>query len=458
MKKNLNSMIIDNSYFKWLEAIMKDKEELIDEARWGYNLDKEDKEKFGLIHELVKKLVEFTIKNDKEYESLSKYYVRYNEEIYCFENDGEIGFICRKVFPRDEKREHDVFENFRKTVSTENEKNIIKYEEFKKISDKYNTKIDKYIIEYDEFRKFCKKNMKENFLFLKNRVNESLNNTDLERINYVLSQIDGPTLVSGVGGSSVVSEYTSKILGVKNHIITRNSEPRDFNYLDLELYKNVVACSYSGNNYGVKLAFLNSLKHYLLASKENEKDDITNLTYKCLDNETSFISLGATLIPCSILLNYYLDNDKERILDNINEYNFDFDCNCDCFEIFSGLDTSTLSTYLDSTMTEAGIGIPVVHDKYSYCHGRSTLSTVKNNIAIYFNGGKELDKLYLEELPKYYKDVIVIDAKDNLVDEYKALVKCMYLTKYIAEQKNIDLSGVDYSPIVKKLYYYNGKM
>ena len=132
MKKNLNSMIIDNSYFKWLEAIMKDKEELMDEARWGYNLDKEDKEKFGLIHELVKKLVEFTIKNDKEYESLSKYYVRYNEEIYCFENDGEIGFICRKVFPRDEKREHDVFENFRKTVSTENEKDIIKYEEFKK--------------------------------------------------------------------------------------------------------------------------------------------------------------------------------------------------------------------------------------------------------------------------------------------------------------------------------------
>ena len=33
----------------------------------------------------------------------------------------------------------------------------------------------------------------------------------------------------------------------------------------------------------------------------------------------------------------------------------------------------------------------------------------------------------------------------------------MYLTKYIAESKNMDLSGVDYNPIVKKLYKYNGK-
>ena len=34
----------------------------------------------------------------------------------------------------------------------------------------------------------------------------------------------------------------------------------------------------------------------------------------------------------------------------------------------------------------------------------------------------------------------------------------MYLTKYIAERQNKDLSGADYNPIVKKLYKYNGNL
>lgn len=300
------------------------------------------------------------------------------------------------------------------------------------------------------------KNMKENFENLERRIFNSLYNTDLEKINYELSNLEGATLVSGVGGSSVVSEYASKILMKKNHIITKNIEPRDFKYIDTSLYKNVLACSYSGNNYGVDLAFLNNLKHYLLTSKENKKEDIINLIYNCLDKEHSFISLAATLIPCSILLNYYLDNEKERIIDHLDCYSFEFDVRCDAFEIFTGIDTSTASKYLESTMVESGIGIPIIHDKYSYCHGRSTISMVSRNIAIYFNTGTELDKLLLEELPKYYKDVVVLNSDVSVLGEYVTLVKCMYLTKYIAESKELDLSGVDYNPIVQKLYKYHG--
>ena len=70
------------------------------------------------------------------------------------------------------------------------------------------------------------KNMQENFKKLEERVFDSLSNSDLERINYELSGINGETLVSGVGGSSVVSEFAAKVLGRKNHIITRNIEPR----------------------------------------------------------------------------------------------------------------------------------------------------------------------------------------------------------------------------------------
>lgn len=303
-----------------------------------------------------------------------------------------------------------------------------------------------------------KKNMQENFEKLDGRVFDSLYTTDLEKINYELSKINEPILVSGVGGSSVVSDYASKIINKKNNVITKCVEPRDFKYLNTNGFKSVLACSYSGKTYGVSLAFLNDMKHYLLASKESEEKDVINLTYNCTEKEKSFISLSSTLIPCSILLNYYLENEKEYIIDNIESYEYDFDVNCDAFEIFTGLETSTASKYLESTIIESSIGVPIIHDKYSYCHGRSTFSTTNNNIAIYFNLNTELDKVLLRELPKYYKDVIKLDSKNTPMSEYILLIKCMYLTKYIAEMKNKDLSGVDYSPIVKKIYYFNGSV
>ena len=302
------------------------------------------------------------------------------------------------------------------------------------------------------------KNMKENFENLERRVFDSLYNSDLDKINYELSKINDNTLVSGVGGSSVVSVYASKVLSKKNNIITSCVEPRDFNYLNTSLYKNVLSCSYSGNNYGVKLSFLNNLKHFLLSSKKNLEEDIINLTYTCYDEEKSFISLAGTLIPCSIMLNYYLNNNPEFIIDNLDSYSYNFDVECDAFEIFSGIDTFTASKYLESTMVESGIGIPIIHDKYSYCHGRSTISTVNNNIAIYFNCNTELDKLLLNEIPKYYKNVIVINTSNGLISEYKLLLKCMYLTKFIAEKKKKDLSCVDYNPIVKKIYKYDKEL
>lgn len=418
--KTFSDLIIDNSYFKWIERVLEE-EEILDDVFYYHNGVTSEEEKFYLknLRNLFKKLYDYSVKYNKNhnFENAFKYYVKYNDSYYEIGNDGECTYVEKSI-----------------PIG------------------------DFLVVVYEDFRKYCKKNMVENFENLKDSISYSLSNSDLEKINYELKKIDKPTLVSGVGGSSVVSEYGAKILSDKNNIIARNTEPRDFMYMNTKPYKNVVSCSYSGKNYGVDLAFLNNLKHYLLASKESNREDVTSLTYNLNHKETSFISLSATLIPCSILLNYYLDNKNGEIIDSINNYHFNFDCNCDCYEIFSGFDTSVLSTYLDSTMTEAGIGIPVVHDKYSYCHGRSTLSIVKNNIAIYFNCGKELDKLYLEELPKYYKDVIVIDTKDNLLDEYKALVKCIHLTKYIAEKQSKDLSGVDYSPIVKKLYYYNKEL
>lgn len=296
------------------------------------------------------------------------------------------------------------------------------------------------------------KNMKVNFEYLKGRVVDALNNTDTKYINYELSKLYKPTLVNGVGGSSVVSDFGAKVLSVKNSIVVRNTEPRDMIYMDKSGYSNVIACSYSGNNFGVDLSFDNNLKKYLLSRNTNE--EAVNLQYKTtIDNERSFISLGATLIPISVLINYYLNGD-ESFLDDIEECIFSFDTECDVYEIFSGYDTSTTSKYLESTMVESGIGIPIVHDKYSYCHGRSTMSINNNSIAIFLNRNTELDRLLLREISKYYKNVIVIDGKykDMILDDYQMLVQAMYLTKFIAESKSKDLSKVEYSPLCKTLY------
>ena len=203
------------------------------------------------------------------------------------------------------------------------------------------------------------------------------------------------------------------------------------------------------------------MRKYLLSNNSFDDNDVTYLKYNTnIDKEKSFISLAATLIPVSILMNYYLKGQNSLMLDCIEETPFNFDLESDIYEIFSGYDTSTSSKYLESTMTESGIGIPIVHDKYSYCHGRSTLGINYNTVAIYYNRNTEYDRMMLEELKQYYSRIITIDSKfeDQILDDYQMLIQSIYLTKYIAEKKSKDLSKVDYSPIVKKLYKYNGQI
>lgn len=304
------------------------------------------------------------------------------------------------------------------------------------------------------------KNMKINFEYLKRRVEDALDRTDLEFIRSELLKIKDASIVSGVGGSSVVSEFGSKVLNKKNGIISINCEPRDFLYQGVSGFKNVISCSYSGNNYGVDLSFDNDLKKYLLSNNPSTSEDVVNLQYQtAIDKERSFISLGATLIPVSILMDYYLEGEDNKLLDLILEKDFSFEPS-HIYEIFSGYDTRTTAKYLESTLVESGIGIPIVHDKYSYCHGRSTLSNVQQSNAIYFNRETEFDKMMVEELKQYYQEVIVIESKstDQVIDDFQMLVQAMYLTKYLAEKQSKDLSKVEYSPVNKKLYKYSGQI
>lgn len=421
-EKEFKKMILSDEYVHWLIQFTNKYSEF-DDVYFVHNyrhlLSQDALLMIDYLKYLYNELNRYAIKRDVNYEAVFSYILSYNDERYVIENYGE-GYSCRKYNSND---------------------------------------ITLPCINYNEFKKSLEKNMQINFDFLKDRVIDSLNHSDLEFIRHELSKLDEPTIFSGVGGSSVVSEFGSKVINKKNGIISINSEPRDFIYRNNTTFKNVVACSYSGNNYGVSLSFDNNLKHYLLSNNSFDDNSVTYLKYSTtLPKENSFISLAATLIPVSVMLNYYLGDNN--FTDMIKPYNFNFDVNASCYEIFSGIDTSTVSKYLESTMIEAGLGIPIVHDKYAYCHGRSTISTRYNSIAIYLYKGTEFDKMMLDELVKYYKDIVVLGtlSSDQLLDDYQMLVQAMYLTKYMSESQKIDLSGVKYNPIVKKLYKYNGKI
>ena len=306
-----------------------------------------------------------------------------------------------------------------------------------------------------------KPNMHDNFKLLEERVLDSLEKTDLERIKYHLERIKTPTITTGVGGSSVASNFAAKVLSTKNGIIAEHQEPRDMLYKPLQGYDNVLACSYGGRNYGVKTSFANDLNKYLLSRNISDNEGVNNLTYDAsLPDEDSFISLAATLMPMSVMLAYYNDNDIsviKEILETARVYNIDID---KVYEILTGYDTSTSSIYLDSTLAEAGLASPVVHDKYSMCHGRTTLSYHHDHSLIHLDRGTELDKLYKEELPQYYNGVITLEGKfdDPIVYDFYLTYQAMLLSKAMAESKGRDLSRMAYSPAVKKLYRYSGEM
>lgn len=59
------------------------------------------------------------------------------------------------------------------------------------------------------------KNMEINFEYLKLRVKDALSQTDLNFVRHELQKIKDASIVSGVGGSSVVSEFCSKVLSQK---------------------------------------------------------------------------------------------------------------------------------------------------------------------------------------------------------------------------------------------------
>ena len=153
-----------------------------------------------------------------------------------------------------------------------------------------------------------------------------------------------------------------------------------------------------------------------------------------------------------------------KLIEKINKLNVDFK-DTSLIQIMCGYETKTSASVLESNLTEVGLAPAVIHDKGSYCHGRSNLLfQYPNSKLIYLSHGlKELDSLLIESINSEYSNISVFDTNDlsdNIFwKEYYLILQMYFLSKKIAEDKNIDLTQPEYNPtLVKKLYKFKGEM
>ena len=289
------------------------------------------------------------------------------------------------------------------------------------------------------------------------RVLESLENTNLEDIFNKLANIKEPTIVTGVGGSSIVATFLAKVLNEKNHIIATFKFPRELKLMDLSGYKNVIAVSYSGRNIGVDASFDNELNKYLLSG--STRQGINSLQYTVLDEEYSYVSMAGTFIPLSIILMYY-KNDLDLVKE-ILSVNRDYDLDdAKIYEIMTSNKSETACAMLESTMVEGSLVAPVIHEKYNYCHGRTMFNYYYQNPLIYFDDDSDLDKLFKDNLFATYRKVIMIERKynDSVIDDYYQTYLCLLLCMKISILQGKDMSIKNVPDISEIVYTYKGNM
>lgn len=310
---------------------------------------------------------------------------------------------------------------------------------------------------------------------------------DVREFLYFLTINNEPTLIISTGGSKTVAYYLQLIIermGITGSIC-EVIEPRDYFYkANKNQFKNLVVISASGKTNGVSeiLKDFKNNKYLITEEKKEEDTEVISWGNKLYDSEKSFISLATTLGPISLLLDSTTSlnleltseeieriNDKIRKLiikskDKINNLDIDFK-DTSLIQIISGYETKASSYLLESNLIEVGIMPVVVHDKGSFCHGRSNLLfRYPDSKVIYLTHGKsKLDSLITELIESEYSNISIFDTSDldeNIFwKEFYLILQMFYLSKKIADDKEIDLTMPEYNPVlVKSLYNFKGEM
>ena len=297
--------------------------------------------------------------------------------------------------------------------------------------------------------------MDDCFASLNDKIFYALDHSDLDDIFDKLDAIEGPTLVCGVGGSSVVSMFLAKVLREKKHMIATFVYPRDLKYMDLSGYENIISVSYSGNNIGVTAMKDTELNQYLFTGFQ--KEGVTSLVYH-MKEEISYVSISATMVPLSILLMYY-KNDRDLLKEILNQ-DIRTDSSSMAYEVMSGYETQTAGIMLESSITESGMASCILHDKYNYCHGRINLSRHNDADLIFFKAENELDDMLYRQLQSHYKKIIPICTKyeDDVINDYYSTLLSLKLIHQIALNKGAEISDMNELEDNDVFYLYKGEM
>ena len=310
---------------------------------------------------------------------------------------------------------------------------------------------------------------------------------DIREMLYELTIDNEPTLIIATGGSKVIAYYLQLIierLGLTG-IICEVIEPRDYFYkVNRKMFSNLIVISASGNTNGINEALLDFKGNKYLVT-ENMKESnyqIVSWGNKLYDKEKSFISLATSLGPISLLLdtttslNLELDsNEIKKINDKIKELllrsgekidslNVKFK-DTSLIQIISGYETKSSASVLESNLTEVGLTSSVIHDKGSFCHGRSNLLfQYPNSYIVYLcHQRKELDNILIKLINQEYSNILIFNTEDieenYFWKEYYLILQMYFLSKKIADDKNTDLTQPEYNPkLIKKLYNFRGEM
>lgn len=331
-----------------------------------------------------------------------------------------------------------------------------------------------------------------NFSKLEERI-MAVNHPDFTKVEemremlYGLIVDGGPTLIMATGGSKVVAYYLQLILerirfsGIISEVI----EPRDYFYkINREMFSNLIVISASGKTNGVREA-LSDFKgnRYLICEEENNLDaSVVSWKNELYEKEKSFISLASSLAPITLLLDATtsiglelspneIKNINEKIHElllksrkKVEDFKVDFK-NTNLIQIMSGYETKVSSSVLESNLVESGACIPVIHDKGSFCHGRSNLvfQYPESRFIYLAHKKKEFDQILIDLIEEEYKNMFVFSTEDLDDDifwkEYYLLLQMYFLSRKIAEDKNIDMTQPEYNPkVIQKIYKFRGEM
>ena len=317
-----------------------------------------------------------------------------------------------------------------------------------------------------------------------NAINSNVYN-DLKKINF--ASIHNPLFI-GTGGSYAAAMFASKVINNLYGTNTICDYPRNILSRNNSSVDGVIMFSYSGTTSDLITATSsidNNIKYIITKGQKlnilnktsiNKNHIISYRTNTNKGREKGFLSFEGVCAPASLFLKLYLgDKDIEQFIRSTIQYwknHFEnyFKINKTTLKstlkkgasinIFTGDYTNCAGVDLESKLIESGYLSVLLHEKKNFSHGRFiNYEHISSKINIYFKQKEtsNYEKLLLEYLKN--DNTIIIESKYNgIMAEYDLLISSQFLTYFISNLLDTDLSKPTYSEDAMKIYFYKGKL